>query len=76
MIHAIAPIYFATGAQHERDMVGIRMGSHDSAALLAGGPLDAPSFLPAGSHNSTDVRDFRGQAVPHQTTNYRDFQAT
>ena len=35
--------------------------------LDAGGPLDAPEILPAGSSNSTDWRNFRGQPIARQT---------
>lgn len=38
-----------------------------SDELDAGGPLDAPEKLPAGSTNSTECRNFRGAPVAVQT---------
>lgn len=63
MKHRIAPTYFATGAQHERDMTSILCGLRD-ADMAAGGPLDAPAYVPAGAHTSTDVCDWQGRPVP------------
>jgi len=67
----ISSTYFATGAQFARDRAAINMQQVHFLAYAAGGPLDAPAYVPAGSHNSTDVRDWRGNAVPHQTINLR-----
>ena len=42
-----------------------------SHELDAGGPLDAPSVMPAGSTNNTEWRDSRGQPLVAQTEAYR-----
>lgn len=56
--------HFSTGAQHERDLAAVAMpGLLPADAMLCGGPLDAPCYLPGGAHNSTDSTDWRGRAL-------------
>lgn len=38
-----------------------------SDELDAGGPLDAPETLPAGSTSSAEWRNFRGEPIARQT---------
>lgn len=38
-----------------------------SHELDAGGPLDAPETIPAGSTNSTEWRNFRGEPLARPT---------
>lgn len=37
----------------------------------SGGPLDAPGIMPAGSMNSTEWRDGRGNLLARQSETYR-----
>jgi hypothetical protein len=67
---------YSTGAASARDTADLQMHSLPAFWLThaAGGPLDAPEVIPAGSCNSTDVRagpwhlnDGMGRYVPAAT---------
>lgn len=69
-------VQLATGGAYTRDhtCAHIRGNTEFFAAILAGGPLDAPGWIPAGSWNSTysrcgpwDMNDGAGQPCPSQT---------
>jgi hypothetical protein len=67
----------ATGGLRSRDVAQLlnlerwplygRIGETMSHEFDAGGPLDAPSVLPAGSVNSTEWRNGRGDMLARQT---------
>ena len=66
-----------TGGESERDVTDLQMHSMPVFWMSreAGGPLDAPEQMPAGSCNSTDWRtgpwhlnDGMGRYVPAQTS--------
>jgi hypothetical protein len=60
-------LYAVTGGQSQRDQVLVQATSLESVALMGGGPLDAPAYIPAGSCNSTDCCNWRMEKVPMST---------
>lgn len=64
----------ATGGARSRDMARIAMRSvlfERDMALEADGCLDAPDTLPAGSCNSVDWTDWRGNPLAGQSETAR-----
>ncbi len=67
-------VELATGGARMRDMVSIQVRSALYArhhAHDADGCLDAPETLPAGSCNSVDWMDWRGNPVAGQSETHR-----
>ena len=76
MIRISNPLTYATGGAGARTTVELIHGaSRDS--LLAGGPIDAPQWLPAGSVTGIEARDWKGSPIAsvtlaHRTGRYLD----
>ena len=76
MIRLSNPITYVTGGPGIRTSVEFFHGA-SRESLLAGGPIDAPQWLPAGSVTGIEARDWKGGPVAsvtlaHRTDGYYD----
>jgi hypothetical protein len=59
--------YYVTGGVHSDDCAAVQMlrpgYSANRAAMLGGGPIDAPEYMPAGAVENTSVRSWDGRPV-------------
>ena len=58
-----------TGGLTYRDLAAIRCAHYDALQI---GPIDAPSYIPAGSCNSTEYTDWTGDFLVGQTSIERE----
>lgn len=61
------PLTSATGGAGIRTAVEFFHGATSRESLLAGGPIDAPQWLPAGSVTGIETRDWKGGPVASVT---------
>ena len=76
MIRLSNTLTIATGGAGIRTTVELFHGA-SRESLLAGGPIDAPQWLPAGSVTGIEARDWKGGPVAsvtmaHRTVRYFD----
>lgn len=64
--------HHTTGGQSNRDVASMLCHTYPGAAMLAGGPIDAPLAIPAGACDSTSTRrGLEGRPVPAVSLTYR-----
>lgn len=69
-------LYNATGGVSQRDMAWMlcyhARGTDESGpGLVAGGPIDAPVYVPAGSVNCLEYHDWNGNPLAAQSLVWR-----